>query len=141
MARTLRIVRFLRTIRMMRILKLARNTTETYQNARQTIHTFVIDLQIYATTLFSAITIFSTLIYYTERNVSGTSFTSIPAAMWWCMVTLTTVGYGDMHPETFMGKLIASAAMIMGLALFGLLMHVIGKAMMTSLFGTSKLDS
>ena len=140
MARTLRIVRFLRTIRMMRILKLAKDTTEQYRRAKQRVQTFKIDLQIYLTTLFTVITIISTLVYYAERNVPSTPFTSIPASMWWCVVTITTVGYGDMQPSTFIGKLIAAVSMIMGLALFGLLMNVIGKAMMTSLFGTSKLD-
>ncbi|MCL6582193.1 MAG: ion transporter [bacterium] len=141
MARTLRIVRFLRTIRMMRILKLAKNTTDQYQqSARQRIHTLKLDLQIYLTALFTVIIIFSTLIYYAERNTPGTPFTSIPAAMWWCVVTITTVGYGDMYPATLGGKLIAATAMIMGLALFGILMNVIGKAMMTSLFGTTELD-
>jgi len=141
LARTLRIIRFLRTIRMMRILKLAKSTTDRYhKSASQRINTLKLDLQIYATTLFSVIIICSTLIYYAERNTPGTPFTSIPAAMWWCVVTITTVGYGDMYPATLGGKLIAATAMIMGLALFGILMNVIGKAMMTSLFGTPKLD-
>ncbi len=139
LARTLRIVRFLRTIRMLRILKLTKNTADKYALARKRVETFKIDLQIYATTLFTVVTIVSTLVYYAERNIPDTSFTSIPSAMWWCVVTITTVGYGDMHPATFIGKLIAAVAMIIGLALFGLLMHVIGKAMMNSLFGTNKL--
>ncbi|MEW6382254.1 MAG: ion transporter [bacterium] len=141
LARTLRIVRFLRTIRMMRILKLAKNTASQYnQSASQRINTLKLDLQIYLTALFSVIIIFSTLIYYAEQNTPGTSFSSIPAAMWWCVVTITTVGYGDMYPSTLAGKVIAAAAMIVGLALFGILMNVIGKAMMTSLFGTADLD-
>ena len=141
LARTLRIVRFLRTIRMMRILKIAKNTTDQYhQSAKQRIHTLQLDLQIYLTALFTVIIICSTLVYYAERDSTGTAFTSIPAAMWWCVVTITTVGYGDMYPATFIGKLIAGVAMIMGLALFGILMNVIGKAMMTSLFGTNDLD-
>ncbi|MEW5802517.1 MAG: ion transporter [bacterium] len=141
LARTLRIVRFLRTIRMMRVLKLAKNATDQYHHsARQRVHTLKIDLQIYITALFSVIIICSTLIYYAERNTANTPFTSIPAAMWWCVVTITTVGYGDMYPSTIIGKLLAAITMIMGLALFGILMNVIGKAMLTSLFGTTKLD-
>jgi len=141
LARTLRIVRFLRTIRMMRVLKITKNTNDQYhESARKRIHTLQLDLQIYLTALFTVIIICSTLIYYAERNTAGTAFTSIPAAMWWCVVTITTVGYGDMYPATLIGKLIASAAMIMGLALFGILMNVIGKAMMASLFGTTDLE-
>ncbi|MEW5802518.1 MAG: ion transporter [bacterium] len=141
LARTLRIVRFLRTIRMMRILKLTKNTTDQYhRSARQRIHTLKLDLQIYITALLTVIIICSTLVYYAEHSTSGTAFTSIPASMWWCVVTITTVGYGDMYPSTLTGKFIASVAMIMGLALFGILMNVIGKAMMTSLFGTTDLE-
>ena len=78
--------------------------------------------------------------YYAERNIEGTAFTSIPEAMWWCMVTITTVGYGDMYPTSLLGRIVASITMLCGLALFGLLMNVIGKYMMTSLFGTSELE-
>ncbi len=62
-------------------------------------------------------------------------FTSIPAAMWWCMVTLTTTGYGDMFPLTFGGRVIASITMLLGLVLFGILLNIVGKTIMVLLFG------
>jgi len=62
-------------------------------------------------------------------------FTSIPAAMWWCIVTLTTTGYGDMFPLTFWGRVIGGATMLMGLVLFGILMNIVGKTIMVVLFG------
>jgi len=62
-------------------------------------------------------------------------FTSIPAAMWWCIVTLTTTGYGDMYPVTTGGRVIAGATMLLGLVLFGLLMNIIGETLMVMLFG------
>jgi len=62
-------------------------------------------------------------------------FTSIPAAMWWCIVTLTTTGYGDMYPVTFWGRVIAGATMLMGLVLFGILLNIVGKTIMVMLFG------
>ncbi len=68
-------------------------------------------------------------------------FTSIPATMWWCMVTLTTTGYGDMFPVTFGGRLIASVTMLLGLVLFGILMNIIGKTLMVFLFGESMQES
>lgn len=67
-------------------------------------------------------------------------FTSVPAASWWCVVTLTTVGYGDMYPVTVPGRIVAAVTMFMGLALFGMLMNIIGKAMMAALFGAEELD-
>jgi voltage-gated potassium channel len=67
-------------------------------------------------------------------------FTSIPTAMWWCMVTLTTTGYGDMFPLTFGGRVIASMTMLMGLVLFGILLNIVGKTIMVLLFGESLTD-
>jgi voltage-gated potassium channel len=62
-------------------------------------------------------------------------FTSIPAAMWWCIVTLTTTGYGDMFPLTLGGRVIAGITMLLGLVLFGILLNIVGKTIMVLLFG------
>ena len=62
-------------------------------------------------------------------------FTSIPTAMWWCIVTLTSTGYGDMFPVTVGGRIIAGITMFLGLVLFGILLNVIGKTLMVVLFG------
>lgn len=62
-------------------------------------------------------------------------YTSIPAAMWWCIVTMTTTGYGDMYPVTVGGRLIASFTMLCGLILFAILLNLINKTMMILFFG------
>ena len=62
-------------------------------------------------------------------------FTSIPTAMWWCIVTLTTTGYGDMFPVTVGGRMVAAVTMLLGLVLFGILLNVIGNTLMLVLFG------
>jgi Ion transport protein len=62
-------------------------------------------------------------------------FTSIPAAMWWCITTLTTTGYGDLYPVTVLGRIIAGCTMLLGLVLFGILMNIVGKTLMAVLFG------
>jgi len=136
--RVLRVLRFLRLMRMLRLLKLAKHVVKSPDGKEVTskFETLKMDLQIYFIALFSVLTIFSTLVYYAERGVTDTAFNSIPKAMWWCIVTITTVGYGDMYPVTTLGRLIAAVTMLCGLALFGLLMNVIGKTMMTSLFGS-----
>jgi hypothetical protein len=74
------------------------------------------------------------------RWARDTPFTSVPQAMWWCMVTLTTVGYGDMYPVTVGGRIVAAGTMLCGLVLFGMLMNIVGKAMMVALFGTDQID-
>ncbi len=137
--RILRVLRFLRLMRMLRLLKLAKRTIKVSEEEEESISkydTLKMDLQIYFIALFSVLVIFSTIVFYAEKNVADTVFTSIPKAMWWCIVTITTVGYGDMYPVTVLGRIFAGIAMLCGLALFGLLMNVIGKTMMSSLFGS-----
>jgi voltage-gated potassium channel len=68
-------------------------------------------------------------------------FTSIPSAMWWCIVTLTTTGYGDMYPVGFLGRVVAGVTMLLGLVLFGILMNIVGKTLMVLLFGEQTDDS
>jgi voltage-gated potassium channel len=61
-------------------------------------------------------------------------YTSIPATMWWCVVTITSTGYGDMYPVTVGGRIIAAITMFLGLVLFGILLNVVGKTLMVILF-------
>ena len=83
----------------------------------------------------------STLIYTLEVDQTGTQFINIPVAMWWAVVTITTTGYGDMFPITLAGRVVAMGTMIAGLALFGILTSVVGRALMSSLFGSSGEDT
>ena len=59
-------------------------------------------------------TIFGSVMYLIEGEANG--FTSIPRSIYWAIVTITTVGYGDISPQTELGQVIASLAMIMGYA-------------------------
>jgi voltage-gated potassium channel len=62
----------------------------------------------------------SVAVYYLEHDVQPATFGSVPAALWWAVVTLTTVGYGDVVPITALGRLVAAVVMICGLGVFGL---------------------
>lgn len=62
----------------------------------------------------------STLIYFLEHQAQPEAFPHIPAAMWWGMVTLTTVGYGDVYPITPLGKALGGLIAVMGIGLFAL---------------------
>ena len=53
-------------------------------------------------------------------------FSSIPAAMWWAVATLTTVGYGDVYPVTMAGKIVASIIAILGIGMFALPTGILG---------------
>ncbi len=58
--------------------------------------------------------------YFLERDVQPAGFSSVPAALWWAVATLTTTGYGDVVPITPLGRLVAAMVMICGLGVFGL---------------------
>ena len=132
--RVLRVLRVIRLLRLFRILKLLRyNRSRVDKNALAYIHWY--NLEIYFFVLFSVMVIAGTFIYLAESRVVGTPFVDIPAGMWWAIVTITTVGYGDMVPQTFLGRIVAGMTMITGLALFALLVSVMGKILQNILFG------
>lgn len=133
-AEFLAVMRVMRVLRILRVLKLAKIAAQRFHE-RETRGAARMDIQIYFIALFCATTIWSTLAFHAERGVPGTKFTSIPQAMWWGISTLTGATYGDIYPVTFWGRVVAAVTALSGLALFGLLMNVIGEALHATLFG------
>ena len=70
----------------------------------------------------------SSLVYYFEREAQPDKFGSIPEAMWWGIVTLTTVGYGDVTPVTLWGKIAGGLTAVMGLCMFAIPVGIIASA-------------
>lgn len=104
-------VRALRLLRIFRILKITRYVGESNKLSRALLHSRAkILIFLFAVLIISVIA--GTLMYLIEGEESG--FTSIPRSVYWAIVTLTTVGYGDISPVTPLGQLIASIIMIMG---------------------------
>jgi len=62
----------------------------------------------------------SSLMYFVEHEAQHDKFASIPAAMWWGISTLTTIGYGDMYPITPLGKVLGGVIALLGIGLFAL---------------------
>lgn len=104
-------VRALRLLRVFRILKLVQFLGEASQlkKALKASRT-KIAVFIYAVLILSVI--MGTVMYLVEDDAAG--FTSIPRSIYWAIVTLTTVGYGDIAPQTSLGQLIATIVMILG---------------------------
>ncbi len=104
-------VRVFRLLRMFRILKLTRYVFEAnlLMNAmKQSLH----KITVFFGVVLTLVLILGTLMYMVESESSG--FHSIPQGIYWAIVTITTVGYGDIAPATTVGKLIASIAMLTG---------------------------
>jgi hypothetical protein len=133
-AEFLGVMRVMRVLRILRVLKLAKVAAHKFSQ-RGTRGAALMDLQIFFIALFSAVTIWSTLAYYAERGQPESKFQSIPHSMWWGVSTLTGATYGDIYPITLWGRVVAAGTALTGLALFGLLMNVIGEALHVSLFG------
>jgi len=117
-------LRVLRVLRLLRFLKLMR-----YSSALMTLQRVFYDerraLLASLLIMFGLLIISSTAIYHAERHAQPEAFGSIPAAMWWSLATLTTVGYGDIVPVTLYGKLIGGVVMLFGLGMFALPLGII----------------
>jgi len=104
-------LRALRLLRIFRILKLAR-----YLGASENLATAIkasrAKISVFLFAVLIASTVFGTIMYLVEGEESG--FTNIPKSVYWCIVTLTTVGFGDITPITPLGQLIATFIMILG---------------------------
>lgn len=104
-------LRALRLLRVFRILKLARYLGASNQLA-SAIKASRAKISVFLFAVIIASIIFGTLMYLIEGEENG--FTNIPKSVYWCIVTLTTVGFGDIAPQTPLGQFLATLIMIMG---------------------------
>ena len=117
-------LRVLRVFRLLRFFKLARyspalmSLSRVFWQERRALGAAMIIMS-------GALLLSSTLLYFIEREAQPEAFGSVPAAMWWSMATLTTVGYGDVVPITAAGRMVGAMVMLFGLGMFALPIGII----------------
>ena len=127
-AQSLLVIRSLRLLRIFRIFKLARFIGES-QNLTLALKASRFKIIVFLTTVVTAVIIFGTLIYLIEGPENG--FTSIPLSIYWAIVTMTTVGYGDIAPQTTLGQTLASIIMIMGYGIIAVPTGIVSSEMIS----------
>lgn len=105
------VIRVLRVLRIFRILKLTQYVTEA-SVLTQALAAARYKITVFMFTILASVSVIGSLMFLIEGPENG--FTSIPTAMYWAIVTMTTVGYGDISPATTLGRFLASTLMILG---------------------------
>lgn len=115
----LRVLRLLRLFRLFRLFKMTR-----YVQSLRAFHRVFAskkeELLITALMIFVFLIAASTAMYALENEAQPDKFSSIPETLWWGVVTLTTIGYGDMYPVTPIGKVVGGVIAVLGIGLFAL---------------------
>ena len=126
----LRVLRFLRAVRLLaRIARLSRyssglrTSVEVINAKRAELITVIVFLSI-------LLLMASSLMFFAEHEAQPDKFANIPQAMWWSIITLTTVGYGDVTPVTGAGRFFAGVIAILGIGLFALPAGILGSGFM-----------
>jgi len=121
----LRFMRALRLFRIIRLFKVARYS----ESLRVIGNVFKKKREELAITIFMVVillVVVSSLMYFIENEAQPKAFSNIPMAMWWGVVTLTTVGYGDVYPVTPIGKLLGAVIALLGIGMIALPTGILG---------------
>lgn len=115
----IRFIRIIRLFRLFRLFKLARYSAS-MQTLGDVFKAKAGDLGVAFFVLFIVWIFASSLMYFAENEAQPETFGSIPSSMWWGIITLTTIGYGDTYPVTTAGKIIGTGVAILGIAVYAI---------------------
>lgn len=113
-------VHALQVVRCFRLFRLVRHI-DGFRIMVYTMKASMLELCTVLLGVFITVTFFASLAYFSTDE----AFKTIPDAMWWAIITITTVGYGDFYPKSFQGKLVASACAISGICLLAILIPIL----------------
>ncbi|KAJ7384745.1 hypothetical protein OS493_020334 [Desmophyllum pertusum] len=112
------VLRMIRTFRPLKFSYVMQVFTQTLRASSRELYflIFILGLEV---------VVYGSLAYYSERSIPGSKFVNIPISFWWALVTMTTVGYGDMFPMTLPGKLVGCLCAISGVLMIALPVSVV----------------
>ena len=133
-------LRFIRAMRLLRLLKLGQHS-QSLKTLGNVFRKKSRELGITAFVGVIMLIVASSAMYFAEHEAQPRVFSSIPEAMWWGVITLTTVGYGDIYPVTTLGKLISGVIAFMGIAMVALPSGILGSGFMEEIQSSSFRDA
>ena len=119
----------LRSLRALRLLAWAARLGRYFEGIRtlgRVLQSKAMELATVVIVLAVMLVLASSMMFYAEHHAQPDAFASIPEAMWWSIITLTTVGYGDVSPVTPLGKVMAGIIAVMGIGMFALPAGILG---------------
>jgi voltage-gated potassium channel len=125
----LRVIRVFRLMRVFRVLKLGRYMSEA-DSLWTSLKASRAKIGVFLFAVFNVAIIMGTIMYIVEGGENG--FTSIPRSIYWAIVTMTTVGFGDIHPHTELGQFLAVILMILGYGIIAVPTGIVGVDMISS---------
>ena len=124
----LRFIRAVRLFRLFRLFKMGRYSKAVFI-LKKALKEKKEELVLVIFIVFLLLIIFSSLMYFIEKEAQPEAFSSIPEAMWWGIITLTTVGYGDVYPITPLGKILGALIAFLGIGMFALPAGILGSGL------------
>lgn len=133
----------LRTLRALRLLAWAARLGRYFEGIRtlgKVLQGKMVELATVVLVLAVMLILASAMMYYAEHRAQPEAFASIPEAMWWSIITLTTVGYGDVSPVTPLGKMMAGVIAVMGIGMFALPAGILGSGFLDEIQSRKRSD-
>eukprot|EP00043_Microstomoeca_roanoka_P007062 m.68295 g.68295 ORF g.68295 m.68295 type:complete len:570 (+) comp13677_c0_seq1:280-1989(+) len=118
-ASSLAVIRILRLLRVSRLFKFSRHS-QGLQDLMRCLAQTQKELALFFLIITIGVILAASAVFYCEKDEEDTLFISIPAALWWAVITLTTVGYGDMYPITVQGRIVGGFIASLGVVLIAI---------------------